>query len=73
MFHTKKKSYLPYFLVAPVFCILLLFSYLPFPYTVYLSSQNVMPGTGEMEFVGLKNYKMILKDPNFWASVRLPA
>lgn len=70
MFHTKKKSYLPYFLVAPVFCILLLFSYLPFPYTVYLSSQNVMPGTGEMEFVGLKNYKMILKDPNFWESMR---
>lgn len=70
MFHTKKKSYLPYFLVAPVFCILLLFSYLPFPYTVYLSSQNVMPGTGEMEFVGLKNYKMIFKDPNFWESMR---
>lgn len=26
---------------------------------------NVMPGTGEMEFVGFKNYKMIFKDPNF--------
>ena len=70
MFHTKKKSVLPYFLVAPVCLVLLLFSYLPFPYTLYLSLNTVTPITGEMEFVGLDNFRMILKDGNFWESMR---
>lgn len=70
MFHTKKKTKLPYLLAAPVFIILLLYSYLPFPYTLYLSVNEVQPITGEMKFVGLDNFKTILKDGNFWESMR---
>lgn len=70
MFHTNKKSLLPYFLVAPVFIILLLYSYLPFPYTLYLSVNEVQPITGELNFVGSDNFRMILSDGNFWESMR---
>lgn len=70
MFHTKKKTILPYLLVAPVFIILLLYSYLPFPYTLYLSVNRAMPITGELQFVGFDNFKTILRDGNFWESMR---
>lgn len=70
MFHTKKKTILPYLLVAPVFIILLLYSYLPFPYTLYLSVNQSMPITGELQFVGFDNFKTILRDGNFWESMR---
>lgn len=70
MFHTKKRTLLPYFLVAPVFLLLLLFSYLPFPYTLYLSFHEAAPVTGEMSFIGLDNFRMIFKDANFWESMK---
>lgn len=70
MFHTKKKTILPYLLVTPVFIILLLYSYLPFPYTLYLSVNQSMPITGELQFVGFDNFKTILRDGNFWESMR---
>lgn len=70
MFHTKKRTLLPYFLVAPVFLLLLLFSYLPFPYTLYLSFHEAAPVTGEMSFIGMDNFRMIFKDANFWESMK---
>lgn len=70
MFHTKHKSMLPYLLVAPVIIVLLLYSYLPLPYTFYLSVNETVPITGELQFAGMANFRMILKDPNFWESFR---
>lgn len=70
MFHTKKKTKLPYLLVAPVMILLLLFSYLPFPYTLYLAVNETKPITGELQFVGLKNFQRLLKNGDFWESLR---
>ncbi|MCI6006532.1 MAG: sugar ABC transporter permease [Blautia sp.] len=69
MFHTKKTSKLPYFLVAPVMILLLLFSYLPFPYTLYLSVNETKPITGELQFVGIKNFKRLFRNKDFWESL----
>jgi len=67
MYH--KKSVLPYILIAPAVLILILYSYLPLPYGIFLSVNRVTPGTGELKFSGFENYRMLFVDPYFWESL----
>lgn len=68
MFHTKKKSIIPYLFVFPVCLILFLLSYLPTPYMFYLSVHKTEMVTGNKIFVGLENFQLLLKNKNFWES-----
>lgn len=66
----EKRSKLPYLFLAPVVLILLLFSYLPMPYSLYLSFNKLNPASGRYEFVGLANWRQMLMDSKFWESAR---
>lgn len=66
----ERRSKLPYFLLAPVILILMLFSYLPMPYSLYLSFHKLNTATGQYEFVGFANWKTMLGDVNFWESAQ---
>lgn len=64
---TRKKSILPYLFLLPAVLVLLLFSYLPTPYALYLSLMQTKP-TGETEFIGGLNYERMFKSSDFWES-----
>jgi len=64
----KTNSKLPYLFIAPAALLLFLFSYLPMPYSAYLSFQKIDIATGKYVFAGLENWSRILRDKNFWES-----
>lgn len=64
----NKSSKLPYLFLSPVVLMLLVFSYLPMPYALYLSFNKINPSTGKYEFVGLQNWRQTLLDGKFWES-----
>lgn len=64
----QKKSKLPYLFLLPTILILVLFSYLPITYSMRLSFFKTVPGTGEMIFSGLDNFRSIFTDKKFFES-----
>lgn len=65
----QRKSKLPYLFLLPTLLILLMYSYAPVIYSVYLSFNNILP-SGETVFVGLQNYKALFSNPYFYESLR---
>jgi len=65
----KKDNILPYVYLSPSVLVLLLLSYLPMPYALYLAVTKSQLGSGERSFDGLENFSKILKDPYFWESL----
>ena len=59
---SRRKLVRPYLFLLPTLLILIVYSYLPVFYGIFLSFQDMNPGTGEMKFAGLKNYSRILQD-----------
>lgn len=53
--------------VLPAFLIIIFLIYIPIVMTGYYGLME-WNGLGEMEFVGLENYRQLLKDPEFWQS-----
>jgi ABC-type sugar transport system permease subunit len=63
----QRKIY-PYLLVAPAMLVLFVVTLYPTLYSFYLSLNRVR--RGELEFVGLRNFEVILQSSDFWESLR---
>jgi multiple sugar transport system permease protein len=58
----------PYLLIAPSMITLTVVSLIPFLYTIYLSFHEAKYGR-VTDFVGFRNYVMLLSDARFWNSI----
>ncbi|AQP47386.1 sugar ABC transporter permease [Tessaracoccus aquimaris] len=54
-----------YLFIVPFFALFLVFQLFPILWTFYISTQE-WSGLGEPESVGLKNFRLLLTDPQFW-------
>jgi cellobiose transport system permease protein len=75
--HSPKKSSLSektkealtgYLYISPFFILFFIFGLFPILFSFYLGFQK-WNGLGEMEFIGLQNFKWILTDSLFWTSL----
>ncbi len=66
----QNKMY-PYLLVAPAIFTMIIVTLYPTLYSLYLSLNRVQ--RGNLEFVGLRNFRVILNSGDFWESLRLTA
>ncbi|MFD1638682.1 sugar ABC transporter permease [Evansella tamaricis] len=57
-----------YLYVSPFFILFAIFGLFPILFSFYLGFQR-WNGLGEMEFVGFRNFQLILSDPLFWKSL----
>nr|WP_240035347.1 sugar ABC transporter permease [Neobacillus notoginsengisoli] len=64
----KKEQIAGYLYISPFFILFSIFGLFPILYSFYLGFQK-WNGLGEMEFVGLRNFKLIFEDPLFWKSI----
>lgn len=64
----KKEALAGYLYISPFFILFAVFGLFPMIFSFYLGFQK-WGGIGEMEFVGLKNFSLILTDPLFWKSL----
>lgn len=64
----RRPNILPYVFLSPTVLVLLLLSYLPMPYALYLSLTKSELGTGTRSFIGFDNFKTIYQDSYFWES-----
>ena len=65
----KRKKINGYFYLLPALCLIVLFSYIPFIKTIYLSFFTINANNEIVSFAGLKNYTRVTEDPEFWNSV----
>lgn len=64
----RKDSIAGYLYISPFFIIFSIFSIFPIFFSFYLGFQR-WNGLGAMEYVGLRNFKLIYEDPMFWKSI----
>jgi len=64
----KKDMISGYLYIAPFFIIFAVIGLYPALFSIYLAFQK-WNGLGEMEFVGLRNFTVVLQDPLFWKSL----
>lgn len=65
---SKKDRVSAYLYIAPFFIIFGVIGLYPALFSFYLAFQK-WNGLGEMSFVGLNNFKIVLEDPLFWKSL----
>ncbi|ELV8015681.1 sugar ABC transporter permease, partial [Campylobacter jejuni] len=65
-----KNSLATFCFISPAVLLMLLFLILPIIWVIILSFSDYQLGNGDFHFVGLINYKALLKDPVFFASVK---
>lgn len=65
---TLKKDYTRWIFVLPAMIIVLLLFIYPFLSSIFYSFTNKNLIHNNYKFVGLANYRAVLKDPNFWNS-----
>jgi len=58
-----------YLAISPFFLVFVGFNLIPVFFTLYLAFQR-WDGLGDMQFVGLDQFKFLIHDPTFWLSVR---
>ncbi|TDG00409.1 carbohydrate ABC transporter permease [Paenibacillus piri] len=59
----------PYLMISPFYLLFLIFGLFPILFSLYLAF-HAWDGLGQMEFVGLRNFRNLLTDdPDFWNSV----
>ncbi|ENT6291288.1 hypothetical protein ACSDS0_000474 [Campylobacter jejuni] len=61
-----KNSLATFCFVSPAVLLMLLFLILPIIWVIILSFSDYQLGNGDFHFVGLINYKALLKDPVFF-------
>lgn len=64
----RKEALAGYLYISPFFILYFIFGLFPILFSFYLGFQK-WNGLGEMEFVGLQNFKWILTDSLFWTSL----
>ncbi|WP_413375544.1 carbohydrate ABC transporter permease [Alkalihalobacillus sp. 1P02AB] len=57
-----------YLLISPFFIIFAIFGIYPILFSFYLALSS-WDGIGQMEFVGLRNFEFLIRDPLFWKSI----
>ncbi|MDI6641635.1 MAG: sugar ABC transporter permease [Elusimicrobiota bacterium] len=74
MVETKKINYAPYFFILPAISVLLVFLFLPIIASFLLSLTNCdiysIADWRKIFFIGLENYRSLLKDTVFWKSLQ---
>lgn len=68
MSEKKKDMFSGYLYISPFFIIFAIIGLYPAIFSLMLAFQK-WNGLGEIEFVGLANFKIILSDPLFWKSI----
>jgi ABC-type sugar transport system permease subunit len=58
-----------YLAISPFYLLFTVFMLFPVFYSLYLAFQR-WDGIGQMQFVGLRQFRFLLKDPVFWLSIR---
>ena len=58
-----------YLAISPFFLVFVGFNLIPVFFTLYLAFQR-WDGLGDMQFVGLDQFKFLIHDPTFWLSVK---
>jgi cellobiose transport system permease protein len=67
---TKETAW-GYLFTSPFFIVFFIFGVIPIVYSVYLSVYNLEnPLDTNMQFVGLKNFRNLWNDPDFWKATR---
>lgn len=64
----RRSRLAAYLFISPFFVLFAIFGIYPIFFTFYLSMYK-WNGMGDMKFVGLKNFELVLTDPTFWTSV----
>lgn len=64
-----KNKWLPYLLVLPQVAVTLAFFVWPAMDSLKLSLYRVMPFTGELRYVGLRNFQLLLSSPEYHRSI----
>lgn len=64
----KKETIAGYLYISPFFILFFIFGLFPIAYSFFLGFQK-WNGLGEMEYVGLRNFKFIFEDPLFWKAL----
>ncbi len=70
MFYKIKKKIEPYFYLSPALILYGFFFVAPFIYALYVSFNDWNLMTGEMQWLGLENYRNLVNDELFWYSIR---
>jgi len=65
----RQRKMTPYLLIAPAFLIMFVVTLYPTLYSFFLSLNRVRQG--DLEFVGLRNFQIILGSADFWESLQL--
>ncbi|MGD9030204.1 MAG: sugar ABC transporter permease [Anaerolineae bacterium] len=65
----RQRKITPYVLIAPAFLVMFVVTLYPTLYSFYLSLNRVRQGA--LEFVGLRNFEIILGSSDFWESMQL--
>jgi ABC-type sugar transport system permease subunit len=65
----RQRKITPYLLITPAFVVMFFVTLYPTLYSFYLSLNRVR--RGELEFVGLRNFEVILGSGDFWESLQL--
>ncbi|WP_078382857.1 carbohydrate ABC transporter permease [Sutcliffiella halmapala] len=63
-----KNAISAYLYISPFFILFAIFGLFPILFSFYLGFQR-WNGFGEMEFVGFRNFQLVLSDPLFWKSL----
>jgi cellobiose transport system permease protein len=64
--YRNKTSYL---FISPFYLLFIVFGLFPILFSLYLAFHK-WDGIGEMKFVGLDQFRYLIKDPFFWQSIR---
>jgi len=64
-----KKNRWAYVFISPFYILFAIFSVYPIIFSIYLSLTE-WKGLGPKVFVGLENYRILIKNPVFWQSIR---
>ncbi|MCR2822341.1 carbohydrate ABC transporter permease [Lederbergia panacisoli] len=62
------KNRILYLFISPFYILFLIFGLFPIVFSLYLSFQK-WDGIGEMEFIGLRQFKYLMTDHIFWQAV----
>lgn len=66
----RRRNLLPYMLALPLLIYEGIFIFIPILQQIASSFTSDVIGVGNVEFVGLENYERLLRDAQFWGSLR---
>ncbi|ATP40416.1 cytochrome C biogenesis protein [Solibacillus sp. R5-41] len=68
LWHDIKKNKMAYLFISPFFILFFIFGVYPLLFSLYLSLSS-WDGIGEIKFIGLRNFELLMTDPVFWKSI----